>query len=114
LSCSSRFSCAGDIGALFPDSDPAWKDAASLDLLAQVVRGLRDAGWEIVNVDATVIAQRPRLAPYRDRIRAGLAEVLGIEVHRVSVKAKTAEGLGPEGAHEAISAQAVVLLSSSG
>jgi len=103
-------SSGGDIGTLFPDNDPAWKDAASLGMLAEVVRRLRDAGWEVANVDATVIAEKPKLASYRDRMRARLADVLGIEVDRVSLKAKTAEGLGPEGGGEAISAQAITLL----
>ncbi len=102
--------CGGDIGTLFPDNDRAWKDADSLGMLAEVVRRVRAAGWEIANVDATVIAERPKLASHRDRMRARLAAVLGIDVDRVSIKAKTAEGLGPEGAGEAISAQAIALL----
>jgi 2-C-methyl-D-erythritol 2,4-cyclodiphosphate synthase len=100
----------GDIGAHFPDRDPAWKDASSLDLLRRAVQRVREAGWAIGNVDATVVAEAPRLGPHRDAMRAALAEALGVEVARVSVKAKTAEGLGPEGRGEAISAQAVVLL----
>jgi len=100
----------GDIGTHFPDSDPAWKDAASVELLAAVARRIAGAGWVTVNLDTTVIAQAPRLAPYREKMRAAIAERLGIRPDSVSVKAKTAEGLGPEGAGEAISAQAVVLL----
>jgi 2-C-methyl-D-erythritol 2,4-cyclodiphosphate synthase len=105
-------SAGGDIGTLFPDSDPVWTNAASLGMLAAVVGRLRSAGWRIGNVDATVIAQEPRIAPYRDRIRERLAGVLGVGADRVSLKAKTAEGLGAEGAGQAISAQAVVVLMS--
>lgn len=100
----------GDIGAYFPDTDPAWKDASSLLMLADVVRRVRAAGWEIGNVDLTVVAERPRLGPHRERIRTQLAAALGVGVDAVSFKAKTAEGLGPEGAGEAISAQAVALV----
>ncbi len=100
----------GDIGTHFPDSDPAWKDASSLRMLAEVVRRVRVAGWEIGNVDLTLVAESPRIGPYREPIRRRLADGLRIGLEAVSLKAKTAEGLGPEGAGEAISAQAVVLL----
>ncbi len=100
----------GDIGTHFPDHDPAWKDASSLQLLATVVERVRERGWDIVNVDATVVAEAPKIGPHRESMRAHLAETLGIPHERVSVKAKTAERLGPEGRGEAISAQAVVLL----
>lgn len=100
----------GDIGTHFPDTDPTWQDASSLRMLVEVVRRVRAAGWEIGNVDLTVVAERPRLGPYRDPIRTQLAAALGIDIDAVSLKAKTAEGLGPEGAEAAISAQAAVLL----
>ncbi len=99
-----------DIGAHFPDDDPSWQGAASLRLLEVTVARLRAAGWTVGNVDLTVVAEAPKLAPYRDRIRTELARVLGLEVDCVSLKAKTAEGLGPEGRREAISAQAAVLI----
>jgi 2-C-methyl-D-erythritol 2,4-cyclodiphosphate synthase len=100
----------GDIGTHFPETDPAWRGAASLDLLGRALTRVRAAGWRVVNVDATVIAERPKLSPHRDAMRAALAGALGIDAVAVSVKAKTAEGLGTEGRGEAISAQAVVLL----
>jgi len=100
----------GDIGAHFPDSDPAWKDAAGTDLLERTVAALARAGWEPVQVDATVVAEAPRLGPHRERMRDAIARGLGVARAMVSVKAKTAEGLGPEGRGEAISAQAVALI----
>ena len=100
----------GDIGVHFPDSAAAWKDASSLAMLQQVAVRLRGAGWKIGNVDLTVVAEAPKLGPHRERIQSSLARALGIDPERVSLKAKTAEGLGPEGTGEAISAQAVVLV----
>ncbi|MCK4413731.1 MAG: 2-C-methyl-D-erythritol 2,4-cyclodiphosphate synthase [Candidatus Eisenbacteria sp.] len=100
----------GDIGAHFPDTDAAWKDAASIDLLRAVAGKVADAGYRIENLDTTVIAEAPRIAPHRELIREKIAEALGLEPARVSVKAKTAEGVGPEGDGSAISAQAIVLL----
>ncbi|MBP6875172.1 MAG: 2-C-methyl-D-erythritol 2,4-cyclodiphosphate synthase [Candidatus Eisenbacteria bacterium] len=100
----------GDIGAHFPDDDPAWKNAHSLVLMSAVKKRVAQAGWRIGNVDATIVAQEPRLAPFRQAMRAAIAAMLEIEVECVSVKAKTPEGLGAEGVGEAISAQAVVLL----
>jgi 2-C-methyl-D-erythritol 2,4-cyclodiphosphate synthase len=100
----------GDIGSLFPDSDPAYKDARSLELLAETVRRCRDAGWVVENADVTLLAQVPRLAPYRDRIRANLAGALGVQDGGVSVKASTTDHLGVIGQGEALAAQAVVLL----
>lgn len=102
----------GNIGQLFPDTDPAYRDADSLVLLREAYRRVYDAGWEIENIDSTVIAQQPKLNPHLDAIRAKLAETLDIKVEDVSVKAKTNEQVGPEGREEAISAQAVVLLTS--
>jgi 2-C-methyl-D-erythritol 2,4-cyclodiphosphate synthase len=100
----------GDIGTHFPDHDSAWRGASSLDLLRRTLARVHDAGWRVVNLDATVVAERPKLAPHRGAMCETIARALGIDAAAVSVKAKTAEGLGAEGRGEAISAQAVVLL----
>lgn len=100
----------GDIGTHFPDADSSWKDAVSTDLLATTLARIRFLGWEVGNVDLTLVAEAPKIAPYRDQIRACLSRVLEIPIEDLSLKAKTAEGLGAEGSGEAISAQAVVLL----
>ncbi|MBP7096185.1 MAG: 2-C-methyl-D-erythritol 2,4-cyclodiphosphate synthase [Spirochaetia bacterium] len=100
----------GDIGAHFPPSDARWKDADSLLLLARTVALVAAEGWRIVNADCTVVLERPRLRPHVEAIRARVAAALGLEVGRVSVKAKTAEGLGPIGSGEAVEARAVVLI----
>ncbi len=97
----------GDIGARFPDSDPAFKDADSMKLLERVVRFLRAEGWYPGNADVTIVAQAPRLAPYRDAMRENIARALAIPVDRVSVKATTTEGMGFEGRGEGISATAI-------
>jgi 2-C-methyl-D-erythritol 2,4-cyclodiphosphate synthase len=102
--------CEGDLGVHFPDRDPRWKDADSLQLLARVMWLAGERGYHVVNVDATVMLERPKLRPYVEEMRAKLAEVLGVEVGRVSVKAKTGEGLDAVGAGAAVTAQAVVLL----
>ena len=102
--------CEGDLGVHFPDRDPQWKDADSLQLLARVMWLAGERGYHVVNVDATVMLERPKLRPYVEEMRAKLAEVLGVEVGRVSVKAKTGEGLDAVGAGAAVTAQAVVLL----
>jgi 2-C-methyl-D-erythritol 2,4-cyclodiphosphate synthase len=102
--------CEGDIGVHFPDSDARWKDADSLQLLARVVWLASQRGFHVVNADATVMLERPRLRPYMPEMRRKLAEVLGVEVECVSVKAKTGEGLDAVGAGAAVTAQAVVLL----
>ncbi|MBI1318229.1 MAG: 2-C-methyl-D-erythritol 2,4-cyclodiphosphate synthase [Candidatus Hydrogenedens sp.] len=101
----------GDIGSHFPDNDPAYKGADSVDLLQRIVRVVTGAGYKVENLDCTVVAERPKLRDYIDRMRQNLAEVLGVPTSHVSVKAKTNEGVGPEGRGEAISAQVVVLLS---
>ncbi len=101
---------AGDIGRLFPDTDPAWEGADSLDLLSRVAEHVRSLGFDIVDVDSVIVAQAPRMAPYRDAMRANLAQALGVFVDSVGVKATTTEGLGFEGRLEGISAQAVALL----
>ena len=100
----------GDIGHHFPDSDPAFAGADSMRLLAEAVQRVRAAGFEIVNIDCTVVAQAPRLAPFIDPIRQRLAVVLGIDLGQVNVKAKTAERMGPVGEGRAIEARAVCLL----
>ncbi len=102
--------CEGDIGVHFPDRDPRWKDADSLQLLARVMWLASERGYRVVNADATVLIERPRLRPYVQEMRGKLAEVLGAEVNCVSVKAKSGEGLDAVGEGNAVSAQAVVLL----
>ena len=100
----------GDIGKHFPDSDPAYAGADSLKLLAHVVQLLRENGFSVGNVDATVLAQRPKLAGYIPRMRSNLAQVMGVEPERVNVKATTEEGLGFTGSGEGMAAHAVCLL----
>lgn len=100
----------GDIGKLFPDTDPAYKGADSLKLLERVAQFVRDAGWEIVDVDSVIAAQAPKLSPYREQMRENLAAAMGIPVENVGVKATTTEHLGFEGREEGISAQAVCML----
>lgn len=104
----------GDIGALFPDSDPAYAGADSIALLHRVCATLLENSFAVVNVDATVLAQAPRLAPYRTQMRQNLAAALGIPIACVSIKATTEEGLGFTGAREGIAAHAVVLLEKAG
>jgi 2-C-methyl-D-erythritol 4-phosphate cytidylyltransferase/2-C-methyl-D-erythritol 2,4-cyclodiphosphate synthase len=101
---------AGDIGRHFPDTDPRWKGANSLELLRHAAALVAQDGLEVGNVDATVIAERPRLLPYIDRMRQNLAGALGIDVGRVSVKGKTNEGVGSLGRGEAIAVHAIALL----
>lgn len=100
----------GDIGEWFPDTDPAWRDADSAALVAEVCRQIRTDGWQVLNVDAVVFAQRPKLAPYKSAIRRRIAELLGLAETQVSVKAKTGEGVGPIGREEAIAAEVVALV----
>ena len=97
----------GDIGQHFPDTDPEYEGADSLKLLAEVGKILRDAGYQIGNIDATVIAQRPKLMPYLPEMRQNVAGALGIDVSQVSIKATTEEHLGFTGRGEGISTQAV-------
>jgi 2-C-methyl-D-erythritol 2,4-cyclodiphosphate synthase len=101
---------AGDIGRHFPDSDPAWKGADSLELLRKAVVIVKGVGLAVVNVDVVVIAQKPKLVPYIDAIRSNLAGALDCEVSRVSVKGKTNEGVDSMGAGESIAVHAVALL----
>ena len=100
----------GDIGCLFPDSDPQYAGADSRVLLRQVAQRVRESGYSIANVDATVLAQKPKLRPYIDAMRAQIAEALDIPASCVSVKATTEEGLGFSGAEEGIAAHAVCLI----
>ncbi len=100
----------GDIGRHFPDTDPAYAGADSMRLLEAALHRVAEAGWRIGNIDATVIAQAPKLAPHIPAMRERLAAVLGLSADRVNVKAKTAEKLGPVGAGEAMEARAVCLL----
>ena len=105
---------AGDIGQHFPDSDERYRGIASSELLRRVAAVMRDAGWRIGNVDVTIGAERPRLAPHRDAMRARVAALLDAPASAVSVKAKTNEGVDAVGRGEAITATAVVLLEAAG
>ena len=100
----------GDIGKHFPDTDPRYKGISSLKLLAHVGQLLAEKGYRVGNIDSTVAAQRPKLAPFISQMRQNIADTLGIDVDCVSVKATTTEHLGFEGREEGISAQAVALL----
>ena len=102
----------GDIGQHFPDSDERYKGISSVELLKEVGKILQENGYLIENIDSTVIAQRPKLLPYRPQMAKNIADALGIEPDQVSVKATTEEGLGFTGTGEGISAQAIALLSS--
>ena len=102
--------CEGDIGVHFPDHDPRWKDADSLQLLARVVWLAGQSGYKVVNVDANISLERPRLRPHIQEMRERLAQVLSVDANCVSVKAKTGEGLDAVGEGRAVVAQAVVLL----
>lgn len=104
----------GDIGHYFPPSDPRYAHADSADFLRVALRLAREAGWEVGNVDSTVRAERPKLAPYIEHIRERIAEIAGIEVNQVSVKAKTSEGLDAVGRGEAMAASVIVLLERAG
>ena len=103
----------GDIGKLFPDTDDRYLGACSLELLAEVGARLMQAGYRVGNIDATILAQRPKLAPHIDGMRENIAARLGISVSRVSVKATTEERLGFTGREEGIAAHAVCLLTES-
>lgn len=100
----------GDIGALFPDNDPAFEGADSLKLMMQVVSHLTEAGYSVGNIDATVLAQRPKLRPYIDSMRENIANACGIDVDCVSVKATTEEELGFTGVGDGMAAHAVALI----
>ena len=100
----------GDIGKHFPDTDPKFKGASSVLLLEEVVRKVKEKGFFIENADVTIIAQRPKVGPYIEKMRENVAVALGIDIDRVNVKATTTEKLGFEGRGEGISSMAVVLL----
>lgn len=100
----------GDIGHLFPDNDPAYEGADSMKLMAEVCRIIKENGYKIGNIDATICAQRPKLAPYIVKMRERIAEVCGCDISQISVKATTEEGLGFTGEGLGISATAVCLL----
>jgi 2-C-methyl-D-erythritol 2,4-cyclodiphosphate synthase len=104
--------CEGDLGLHFPDSDPQWKDSNSMQLLSRVVWLAHERGIRIVNVDSTIMLERPQLRPFMLSMRENIAEVLAVEISCVSVKAKTGEGLDAVGQGLAVSAQAVVLVTS--
>jgi len=101
----------GDIGKHFPDTDPAYKGASSIRLMEHVRELIRREGFSVENVDATIIAERPKMRPYIDQMRENIARALEVELSRINVKATTEEGLGFTGTGEGISAQAVCLLS---
>jgi len=100
----------GDIGSLFPPSDPKWKDADSMALLRSVFDMAKQAGWTLVNLDCVVSCEEPKVLPFRDRIRQSLAQALEVSIDKVFVKGKTGEGLGPVGKGKAVEALAVCLL----
>jgi 2-C-methyl-D-erythritol 2,4-cyclodiphosphate synthase len=100
----------GDIGRHFPDTDPAYKDTQSLRMLEQVLGWVQEAGYQVNNVDSTIVAQKPKLSPHISEIQVSLAQILRVPVHQVSVKAKTSEGMGFCGREEGIEAFAVVSL----
>lgn len=100
----------GDIGEWFPDTDPKWAQADSAVFVRETVSAVRERGWQIGNLDCTVLAERPKFAPHKADIRGRLSELLDIPAEVVNVKAKTGEGVGPIGRGEAIAAEAVVLL----
>ena len=104
----------GDIGEHFPDTDPRWRGADSRQFVVAVLVKLRERGWQVVNADVTVLAQAPRLAPYRAAMRAALAAVLQLPLDAVNIKATTTEHLGFTGRQEGVLAHAVVLLERSG
>ena len=105
---------AGDIGRHFPDTDPRWKDAPGLDLLARAAGILADRGWAVASADITVVLERPKLAPHLDDVRARVAATLGLDADRVGVKAKTNEGVDAVGRGEAMAAHAVAVLVAGG
>jgi len=100
----------GDIGEMFPDTDPANRGRDSADMLRRAAARVAEAGWRIVNLDCVVFAQRPKILPHRTAIRRRIAEILGVEESAVWLKAKTGEGVGPIGEELAIGAECVVLV----
>ena len=100
----------GDIGKLFPDTDPQFKGADSLKLMAEVYRQIKAKGYKVVNVDATIIAQKPKMRPHIDAMRSNIAETLGVDIDCINIKATTEEGLGFTGAMEGMAAHAVCMI----
>ncbi|QDT25765.1 2-C-methyl-D-erythritol 2,4-cyclodiphosphate synthase [Gimesia panareensis] len=100
----------GDIGEMFPNTDPQWKGADSRKLLQTAFAEVQQAGWQILNLDCTISAERPKLASYKPQIRKSVAETLQLDEQQVNIKAKTGERVGPVGRQEAMTADAVVLL----
>ena len=100
----------GDIGKYFPPSDDKWKDANSLSLLSEVVELIRNEGWEINNIDSVIVAERPKLKPYLERMKKNISNTLRIDDSLIGIKATTNEKLGPEGREEGISCHSVALL----
>ena len=100
----------GDIGKLFPDTDMKYKDISSMYLLEKTVEAIRDRGYVLSNADITIVAQRPKFSPYIDKMRQSIADVIGVDIDRISVKATTEEGLGFTGDMSGIAAHAVVLI----
>lgn len=104
--------CEGDLGLHFPDNDPQWRDADSLEILSRVMWLARERSLRVVNVDSTILLEAPKLRPYVDAMRENIAGVLGVDTSCVSVKAKTGEGLDAVGQGLAVTAQAAVLMES--
>jgi 2-C-methyl-D-erythritol 2,4-cyclodiphosphate synthase len=100
----------GDVGQMFPDTDPENRGRDSAEMLTAALDAVTTLGWKIVNIDCIVFAQRPKLLPHRQTVRQRVADILGIEVERVGLQAKTGEGIGPIGREEAVAAQCVALL----
>jgi len=103
----------GDIGDAYPDTDPAYKDRDSSFFVRDTMTRLNQAGWKLVNVDVIIFAQKPKLGPLKGRIRNSLADLLGLDIDSVNVKAKTGEEIGPVGRQEAITCQVAVLIDKS-
>lgn len=104
--------CEGDLGVHFPDKDPQWSGVNSLELLSRVMWLARERSLHVVNVDSTILLESPKLRPYIDSMRANIADILGIDVGCVSIKAKTGEGVDAVGQGLAVTAQATVLMQS--
>ena len=102
--------CLGDIGKYFPPSDEKWKDANSLFLLSKVIEIIRNEGWEIINIDSVIIAERPKILPHVKSMQENIAKILNIDNQLIGIKATTNENLGPEGREEGISCHSVVLI----
>ncbi len=100
----------GDIGEMFPDTDPANRGRDSAEMLRKAMEAVDRAGWQVGNIDCVVLAQRPKLAPHKAAIRRRLAEILGVEPDRIGLKAKTGEGVGPVGREEVVAADCVAIL----